>query len=74
MLQHGPLKLAGILVELAGSAAGLLGAVQLGFSAALTVLISWLVTLWPQSMNLLIWLLTTAGLAAVWFVRPRPGR
>jgi len=59
--------------ELAGSAAGLLGAVQLGFSAALTVLISWLVTLWPQSMNLLIWLLTATGLAAVSFVRKRPG-
>lgn len=59
--------------ELAGSAAGLLGAVQLGFSAALTVLISWLVTLWPQSMNLFVWLLTAAGLAAVYFVRARPG-
>ncbi|CAH1652298.1 Bcr/CflA family efflux transporter [Hyphomicrobiales bacterium] len=58
--------------ELAGSAAGLLGATQLGISAALTVLISWLVTLWPQSMNLLVWLLTTAGLAAVHFVRGRP--
>ncbi len=57
--------------ELAGSAAGLLGATQLGFSAALTVLISWLVTLWPQSMNLLVWLLTAAGLAAVSFVRAR---
>lgn len=59
--------------ELAGSAAGLLGATQLGFSAALTVLISWLVTLWPQSMNLFVWLLTTAGLVAVCFVRKRPG-
>lgn len=58
--------------ELAGSAAGLLGATQLGFSAILTVVISWLVTLWPQSMNLFIWLLTTAGLAAVYFVRARP--
>ena len=58
--------------ELAGSAAGLLGATQLGFSAALTVLISWLVTLWPQSMNLFVWLLTTTGLAAVTFVRKRP--
>jgi len=58
--------------ELAGSAAGLLGATQLGFSAALTVLISWLGTLWPQSMNLFVWLLTTTGVAAVTFVRKRP--
>lgn len=51
--------------ELAGSAAGLLGATQLGISAALTVLISWLVTLWPQSMNALVWLLIASGLIAV---------
>ncbi|MFJ5369090.1 multidrug effflux MFS transporter [Bosea sp. CER48] len=59
--------------ELAGSAAGLLGASQLGISAALTVLISWLVTVWPQSMNLLVWLLIAGGLAAVGFVRQRRG-
>ena len=59
--------------ELAGSAAGLLGATQRGFSAARTGLISWLVTLWRQSMNLFVWLLTTAGLVAVCFVRKRPG-
>lgn len=51
--------------DLAGSAAGLLGATQLGISAALTVLISWLVTVWPQSMTLLIWLLVGCGLVAV---------
>jgi DHA1 family bicyclomycin/chloramphenicol resistance-like MFS transporter len=59
--------------ELAGSAAGLLGAVQLGISAALTVLISWLVTLWPQSMNVLVWLLIAGGLVAVGLVRQRRG-
>ena len=38
-----------------------------------TVLISWLVTVWPQSMNLLVWLLIAGGLAAVGFVRQRRG-
>lgn len=55
--------------DLAGSAAGLLGATQLGISAALTVLISWLVTLWPQAMNLLVWLLIAGGLVAVQLAR-----
>lgn len=55
--------------DLAGSAAGLLGATQLGISAALTVLISWLVTLWPQAMNLLVWLLIASGLMAVQLAR-----
>ena len=55
--------------ELAGSAAGLMGAIQLGLSALMTVLISWLVTLWPPSLIVLIWLLTTAGLVAIHFGR-----
>lgn len=59
--------------ELAGSAAGLLGATQLGISAALTVLISWLVTQWPQSMNVLVWLLVVAGLIAVSLARRERG-
>lgn len=59
--------------ELAGSAAGLLGATQLGISAALTVLISWLVTLWPQSMNLLVWLLVAGGLCALSLGRRKRG-
>ena len=59
--------------ELAGSAAGLLGAVQLGISAVLTVLISWLVTLWPQSMNVLVWLLIAGGLVAVGLAYRRRG-
>ncbi len=41
--------------ELAGSAAGLLGATQLGISAALTVLIELACEArWPQSMNVLV--------------------
>ena len=55
--------------DLAGSAAGLLGATQLGISAALTVLISWLVTRWPQAMNLMVWLLIASGLMAVQLAR-----
>ncbi len=55
--------------ELAGSAAGLMGAIQLGLSALMTVLISWLVTVWPPSLVVLIWLLTAAGLLAIHFGR-----
>lgn len=55
--------------ELAGSAAGLMGATQLGVSAALTVLVSWLVTLWPQAMIVMIWLLISAGMIALRFAR-----
>jgi DHA1 family bicyclomycin/chloramphenicol resistance-like MFS transporter len=59
--------------DLAGSAAGLLGATQLGISAALTVLISWLVTIWPQSMTVLIWLLVATGLIAASLRKEKPG-
>ena len=55
--------------ELAGSAAGLMGAIQLGLSALMTVLISWLVTIWAPSLVVLIWLLTAAGLLAIHFGR-----
>jgi DHA1 family bicyclomycin/chloramphenicol resistance-like MFS transporter len=51
--------------ELAGSASGLMGAIQLGFSALMTVAISWLVTLWPISLVATMWILTTIGLIAV---------
>jgi DHA1 family bicyclomycin/chloramphenicol resistance-like MFS transporter len=51
--------------ELAGSAAGLMGAIQLGLSALMTVLISWLVAIWPPSLVVMMWLLTVAGLVAV---------
>jgi DHA1 family bicyclomycin/chloramphenicol resistance-like MFS transporter len=53
--------------ELAGSAAGLMGAIQLGISAVMTILISWLVTLWPQSLLAMIWLLIAAGLFSLRF-------
>ncbi|CAN5287952.1 multidrug effflux MFS transporter [soil metagenome] len=62
--------------ELAGSAAGLMGAIQLGLSALMTVLISWLVTIWPPSLVVLMWLLTVIGLLAIHFGRrgASPGR
>lgn len=58
--------------ELAGSAAGLMGALQLGSSALVTVLISWLVTLWPQALTLLICVMTASGLFALRFNRSKP--
>ncbi len=51
--------------ELAGSAAGLMGALQLGLSALVTVLISALVTVWPPSLVVLMWVLTVIGLLAI---------
>jgi DHA1 family bicyclomycin/chloramphenicol resistance-like MFS transporter len=51
--------------ELAGSAAGLMGAIQLGLSALMTVVISWLVTIWAQSLVVTMWLLLAIGLLAV---------
>jgi DHA1 family bicyclomycin/chloramphenicol resistance-like MFS transporter len=53
--------------ELAGSAAGLMGALQLGSSALATVLISWLVTLWPQALIVMMWLMIGAGLFSLRF-------
>ncbi|PZO03922.1 MAG: multidrug transporter [Hyphomicrobiales bacterium] len=55
--------------ELAGSAAGLMGAIQLGLSALMTVLISWLVTVWPPSLVVMMWLLTVIGLGAIYLGR-----
>ncbi|MBX9907389.1 MAG: multidrug effflux MFS transporter [Beijerinckiaceae bacterium] len=51
--------------ELAGSAAGLMGAIQLGSGALATILASWAVTLWPQALVLMMWLMMGAGLLAV---------
>lgn len=48
--------------ELAGAAAGLMGAIQLGVGALATVAISWLVILWPQSLVAAMWLMMTIGL------------
>jgi len=55
--------------ELAGSAAGLMGAIQLGLGAAMTLLISWLVTLWPQALIAMMWLLIAIGLLSTRFAR-----
>ncbi len=53
--------------ELAGSAAGLMGAIQLGAGALAAVTISWLVTLWPQALIAMMWLMMIAGLFALRF-------
>lgn len=53
--------------ELAGSAAGLMGALQLGAGALGTVLIGWLVTLWAPSLVVLMWALTCIGLLVLRF-------
>jgi DHA1 family bicyclomycin/chloramphenicol resistance-like MFS transporter len=55
--------------ELAGSAAGLMGAIQLGSSALATILISWLVTLWPQALVVMMWLMMAVGLFVLRFNR-----
>ena len=55
--------------ELAGSAAGLMGALQLGSGALATILISWLVTLWPQALIAMMWLLIAIGLLSLRFDR-----
>jgi DHA1 family bicyclomycin/chloramphenicol resistance-like MFS transporter len=48
--------------ELTGSAAGLMGAIQLGSGALATILISWLVTLWPPSLMLMMWLMLAVAI------------
>lgn len=53
--------------ELAGSAAGLMGALQLGSGALATILISWAVTVWPQALMAMMWAMTLVGLAALRF-------
>lgn len=57
--------------DLAGSAAGLMGAVQLGASAAVAVLVSGAVTLWPPTLPVTMLALTAIGLAAVLRARRR---
>ena len=51
--------------EVAGSAAGLMGAIQLGSGAATTVVISWLVTLWPPALVVMMWAAMGIGLVAL---------
>lgn len=55
--------------ELAGSAAGLMGALQLGSGALATVIISWLVTVWPPVLVAMMWLMTGVGLLSLRFSR-----
>lgn len=57
--------------DLAGSASGLMGAVQLGCSAVASVAVGWAVTLWPPALPLTMLALTTIGLAAARCARPR---
>lgn len=58
--------------ELAGSAAGLMGAIQLGSGALATILISWLVTLWPQALMAMMWAMMVIGLTGLQIDRSRP--
>lgn len=55
--------------ELAGSAAGLMGAIQLGSGALTTIVISWLVTLWPQALVVMMWAAMGIGLLALRYDR-----
>ena len=50
--------------ELAGAAAGLIGAIQLGLGAIAAMMIGWLVTLWPPALTTAMWLFT--GGALLW--------
>lgn len=51
--------------ELAGSAAGLAGAIQLGSGALATVLISSLVAYWPPALMAMMWLMLVVALLAL---------
>jgi len=51
--------------ELAGSAAGLMGALQLGSGALATVILSWAVTIWPQALMAAMWAMTLVGLLSL---------
>lgn len=51
--------------ELAGSAAGLMGAMQLGSGALATVVVGALVTLWPQSLMAAMWLMLVVALLSL---------
>jgi DHA1 family bicyclomycin/chloramphenicol resistance-like MFS transporter len=51
--------------ELAGSAAGLSGALQLGAGALASFVLSWTVTLWAPSLVLAMFLFNAAGLIAL---------
>ncbi|MBR3194945.1 MAG: Bcr/CflA family drug resistance efflux transporter, partial [Bosea sp.] len=51
--------------ELAGSAAGLAGALQLGSGALATVVISSLVGHWPPALMAMMWLMLVVALLAL---------
>eukprot|EP01042_Synura_sphagnicola_P025392 gene25392-32609_t len=51
--------------ELAGSAAGLAGAIQLGSGAIAAALISALVAYWPPALMAMMWLMLVAALLAL---------
>jgi DHA1 family bicyclomycin/chloramphenicol resistance-like MFS transporter len=55
--------------ELAGSAAGLMGAVQLGSGALATIVISAAVIVWPQALMAMMWLMLAVALLALRFGR-----
>lgn len=55
--------------DLAGSAAGLMGAIQLGAGAVATIAVSALVVVWPQALVAMMWGMTLIGLICLW---PRP--
>jgi DHA1 family bicyclomycin/chloramphenicol resistance-like MFS transporter len=55
--------------ELAGSAAGLMGAVQLGSGALATIVISAAVTVWPQALMAMMWIMLAVALLALRFGR-----
>lgn len=53
--------------ELAGSAAGLMGALQLGSGALATILVGALVAVWPQSLMAMMWLMLAAAIFSLRF-------
>lgn len=53
--------------ELAGSAAGLMGALQLGSGALATVVVGALVAVWPQSLMAAMWLMLVAAIFSLRF-------
>jgi DHA1 family bicyclomycin/chloramphenicol resistance-like MFS transporter len=52
--------------DLAGSAAGFMGALQLGFGALSAIILSSAVILWPPALTTAIFGFTIAALAAIW--------
>jgi DHA1 family bicyclomycin/chloramphenicol resistance-like MFS transporter len=55
-----------VRADLAGSAAGFMGALQLGFGALSAIILSSVVILWPPALTTAIFGFTVAALAAMW--------